>query len=101
MKQHDLTTLTEIIDRFDFEKVHAYMKLTKWHWAGSPEAPSIDEMKRTVCSLFYALQDRPRDNNKCSTGGFVLSYFTWDSGIEYNLTFSLETVYLSGPLEEK
>jgi len=100
MKRHDLNTLAEIIDRFDFEKVHAYMVLTKWHWLGSSEAPSIEELKETVCQLFYSLQNCYRDNNKCSTGGFVLSYFTWDSGVEYNLTFSLETVYLSGPLEE-
>jgi hypothetical protein len=74
-----------IMGRFDFEKVHAYMKLTDWKWIG--EIPSVNKLRFTAETLIYNVVNSKDETTTSGTGGFTASKFTW--GIQ--LVFSIET----------
>ena len=80
----------EIIERFDFEKVHAYMQLTDWKWCtsnGDMEVPSIEELKSTAEGLLNKLVWE--DKNKfVATGGFHAYKFDWGLQLVFSLTHS-------------
>jgi hypothetical protein len=79
-----LAQFPHIIERFDFEKVHAYMKLTNWKWID--EVPSVNKLRTTAERLLYDVVISDTPTTTSGTGGFTASKFTW--GIE--LTFSIE-----------
>jgi hypothetical protein len=94
----------EYIERFDFDKVHSYMKINKWVWGMSPPGvPDISELKECANTLFNdLLKDLERDlaNNRnyekgeippmyISTGGFKVSIYTFGS---IELAFTIESV---------
>jgi len=66
----------EILDNFDFEKVHKVMTLLDWRWYSSAEnkVPNIEQMKNMVRSLFKSLEHPDCDAVSC--GGFSLYYDT-------------------------
>lgn len=46
------------VGKFDFEKVHACMKLLEWRWFENPKrAPNVEEIKRNAEHLFFVLMD--------------------------------------------
>jgi hypothetical protein len=48
----NLIGIQRIIDRFDFEKVHDYMKSVNWRWGlGELHVPEISEMKKAAEEL--------------------------------------------------
>ena len=87
--------IQNIISDFDFEKVHAYMKLTKWVWAtetpGETETPSIEKLKTTAEYLLIQLYRKHTEENISSfsmgTGGFMVYLFEYG----FRLTFELES----------
>jgi anion-transporting ArsA/GET3 family ATPase len=79
-----LEQLNNIMERFDFEKVHAYMKLTNWKWID--EVPSVNKLRTTAEKLLYDVIVSDSPTTTSGTGGFTASKFTW--GIE--LAFSIE-----------
>jgi hypothetical protein len=79
-----LEQLNNIMERFDFEKVHAYMKLTNWKWID--EVPSVNKLRTTAEKLLYDVIVSDSPTTTSGTGGFKASKFTW--GIE--LAFSIE-----------
>ena len=47
--KHDIDSMVqEVLDEFDFEKVHLTMKALKWTWATVPGIPTIDRLKETA-----------------------------------------------------
>lgn len=80
-----LVQAQSIIERFDFEKVHAYMKLTDWKWID--EVPSVNKLRTTAERLVYDVINSKNETTTSGTGGFTASKFTW--GIQ--LVFSIET----------
>lgn len=78
----------EIMDKFDFEGVHALMVVNNWTYRGDKEIPDVEELKSTVRQLIYTMENQERINNRCATGGFVLTRFQWDSSLEMDLIFS-------------
>lgn len=82
-----------IIEKFNFEKVHAYMVLTNWRYRGNDKPPSIEELKDTAYYvLSRCLVEVYKDENKChfcSTGGFKASYNPIGRNIE--LSFIIES----------
>ena len=44
-------SIQEVLDQFDFDKVHAYMELTKWRYFDSPNTPTIETLKRVAKDL--------------------------------------------------
>lgn len=83
-KDELLEQLNHIMERFDFEKVHAYMKLTNWKWID--EVPSVNKLKTTAERLLYDVVISDTPTTTSGTGGFTASKFTW--GIQ--LAFSIE-----------
>jgi len=73
--------------RMDWEKIQAYMVLNKWKWQG--ETPTVEQMEHT-CDQLYAALNVEKDYYRVSTGGFVLTFFVWESCIELCLDFVLE-----------
>jgi hypothetical protein len=66
--------IDEIIDRFNFERVHIAMKALDWHWcdlAGNGHAvPTIAKLKAMARHLL-----REAINSKvCASGGFEAKY---------------------------
>lgn len=80
----------EIMERFDFEKVHEYMVATDWKWIG--EVPDLNKIKTKAYSLlmqavdeFYKTQ-QPYGN--IGTGGFMVYYFPWGMELVFKLEYS-------------
>ena len=71
--------IEEILESFNFEKVHAYMTLVKWTWGGD-KPPSIAELKATARSLLGLAVTSEYDNSSISTGGFVATRDIWKRG---------------------
>jgi len=80
-------TITNIIERFDFEKVRALMILNNWTWMGEKESPTVERMKDTADNLYVSILNSSRPNTRISTGGFVLSRWEWDTSVELELSF--------------
>ena len=78
----DSEKLMDAVDMVPWDRIHAYMVLTKWHW-GQDKAPSVADLFATVSSLVAEVLRSDRDATDCSTGGFVVSKPTYDSGTEF------------------
>lgn len=81
-------------NRFNFEKVRALMLLTKHVWRGAPEPPTVDELKATVQDLYFNLEygEHYRDSVcRCSTGGFSVYRFIWQSSVEIEILYKFES----------
>jgi len=99
-------TFTEIMEKFDFEKVRALMLITRWTWAdqgpnGESQVPTTGAMRSSCCSMFSRLKEilQAPDHlasNRMGIGGFQLKFWTWEGGaIELELTFNWESVCYS------
>jgi len=63
--------LDEIMENFDFKKVHNVMEFLDWKWASSTTAdavPSIDEIKDEAARLLWDVVNDP-ENEVIATGG--------------------------------
>ena len=83
-------TITEIMNRFDFEKVRALMLVNNWAWHGERQPPSIDDMIKIVSGLYRSMCGSDRPNTRMSSGGFVLSRWEWADSVELELSFVWE-----------
>lgn len=83
-----LTKVNQILEHFDFEKVHTYMEATNWGWATSEgyKVPSIDQIKDQARRLLIDAVWEEEHVANISTGGFHAYKMPW--GLE--LTFSIE-----------
>ena len=59
--------IDEIMDWFDFDKVHEVMTLLNWEWASAKGIPSIQEIRAGARARLREAADR----GFCSTGGFT------------------------------
>ena len=59
--------IDEIMDTFEFERVHAWMEHDGWTWGDSNEVPSTFELRRCARDLLKAAAS----GGYCSTGGFT------------------------------
>ncbi len=78
-----------IMQTFNFEKVHAYMLLTKWKWRG--ELPTLVEVQ--ACGRDLLERVVAKDINSASTGGFTACKF---DGGGLQLIFEIESCQVSG-----
>ena len=98
------TTFTEIMEKFDFEKVRALMLINGWKWVKGPNdeylVPTVGSMRSSCCSMFNQMLEYQRCLDKGyyrgGIGGFQLKFWTWESGaMELELTFNWESVCYS------
>jgi hypothetical protein len=86
MEKHSIEVVNSIIERFDFEKVHAYMKLTDWKWNG--KLPTIQDLKNTATSLLYMAQAEISKDKKTysgGTGGFNVYSFEYGMKLAFEI----------------
>ena len=90
----------EVIENFDFEKVHEVMKILNWKWDGDnpgelPTIPTVEKMKEVVKDLFRSMEDQIEIaksstwfdcTSTSSAGGFRATI----DGDVYTLEFVLE-----------
>ena len=91
----------EILDEFDFRKVHKMMEKLEWKWSfleGKYEVPKISEMKKTCRRLFFdSFENFTKYNmseSNASTGGFCVTVYKDEkSNEQVMLQFILEEKY--------
>ncbi len=83
MEEKYQDAIDEIMDNFDFQKVHTTMKALKWAWAGEgiPEIPSIKKQARRL------LKDSLKNKTCNATGGFHVQYSSDENGEYVHIMF--------------
>lgn len=81
-------TIEDILDEFDFMRVHAHMKHAKWEWLvpdGGLQVPTMQMLRRTARRLLLSVAHKATDNGyMSSTGGFEAEGFKIeDSDVPY------------------
>lgn len=90
---------SDIMTRFDFDRVHTVMEALNWTWAFSPTGvPSTDELKSSAYELLcmavdgYANQTNKDVGYYVSTGGFTAEVVTYSqSKPNLQLSFCVES----------
>lgn len=87
LKYDPMEKVNHIMESFDFDKVHAYMKLTDWKWHSfdTPKVPDVEDLRKTAHTLLVKIA-LDREVGDAGSGGFTVAMY--DYGI--SLTFSLE-----------
>ena len=80
-------SIQEVLDRFDFDKVHAYMELTKWRYFDSPNTPTIETLKRVAKDLLTQVEIGRIPWTM--TGGFKASILDGGAGRAFRTSFRL------------
>jgi len=73
-----------VLDNFNFEKVHAYMLLTKWQWWKETDylQPTIQDLKDTAQNILWSVTQDGK--SLIGQGGFYAYRF------EYGIKLSFE-----------
>lgn len=95
--------IDDVMDNFDFHRVHKVMKFLNWKWAfaedGVPEVWELKkEARRLLSDCLYEMIKHGEDNWTIATGGFRVKATNYkDSDVEdddfhlgLQLTFELE-----------
>lgn len=87
----------EVLDNFDFERVHKVMELLEWTWVTKKKEhkiPSVKKMKKHAGELIdnalKGLKKSGLEQYSISTGGFEACAFHGEEGIEVGLRFIVE-----------
>lgn len=83
MTQEQGQAIAQILERFDFQKVHDYMVSVNWTWFD--EVPSPENLRQTALRLLVETQMDPQEVMSMGTGGFRVYKLPW--GLE--LVFAL------------
>jgi hypothetical protein len=86
MTQEQAITINQILDRFDFGKVHTYMKMVEWKWFD--EVPTIEDLRGTATRLLVEAQMDPQDVVSMGTGGFRVYKLPWGLELVFAMTRS-------------
>jgi hypothetical protein len=74
--------IQETLDKFDFGRVHEYMKSVDWQYFYGP--PSLGDLISTARSVLkQVLNSKDRSHGSVSTGGFHARVDKWESDIAY------------------
>jgi hypothetical protein len=94
MKHHEKFTeselekkATEIMQRFNFEEVHAHMVSTdwKWHQDGAMKIPELDEIKQLARVLLTRVIWEETHTASVGTGGFMAYKMPWGLSLAFQL----------------
>ena len=88
----------EVIENFDFEKVHGVMKMLNWKWDGDnpgelPTIPTVEKMKEVVKDLFRSMEEQIAKSGTwpdCTSTGTAGGFRAMIDGDVYTLEFILE-----------
>ena len=80
MTEEQRKAIDNIMDWFDFDKVHKVMKTLKWSWVGTADnIPSMGEIRERARQL---LIEAIEINSNVSTGGFYVTYNPYDNYLQ-------------------
>ncbi len=82
-------TLEEAFEVVNWKNIHAYMVINGWRYADINQTPTIDDLQATVMSLMQEIRRSTRDNTSTATGGFIVSKWTFDTGVHYEIVFNI------------
>lgn len=78
MTEKEFEAIGNIMDNFDFDKVHEVMSLLNWEWVGAEKGvPTKSELRTEARRL---LKMAINDKNRVSTGGFEVDYINDGDG---------------------
>jgi len=82
--------ISEVISKFDFQKVHQYMKDTNWTWVigGEERVPNVDELEFTAVSLLSKVVESDLPAYNASTGGFTAYKLSWGLSLHFSFESS-------------
>ena len=84
----------EILDNFDFTKIHAYMTLTNWTWRNDG-VPTIEAMREAAREYLLKVCAAPEPETSYGSGGFV----AYKSDDVVHLSFELEWYEVAREME--
>lgn len=74
---------SDILGRFDFDKVHEYMKETGWTWISGMPTPF--ELKVTAAHLLDNVIQSKEPASNSSTGGFTAYKMPWGLSLHFSV----------------
>lgn len=77
--------IDEILDEFDFEKVHHAMLALKWGWHSTKGVPEIADLRRMARSLLKEVVEVP-NLSRVASGGFVAYMEGGVLGLRFEVT---------------
>ena len=84
--------IEEIMECFDFIRVHAVMLFLKWTWLGSKFSPQVGELQahaRYLLNQTWEEGERQMQSTFISGGGFTARYEKWMEGPVLSLAFEV------------
>lgn len=89
MKSNIQDHIDEIMDNFDFARVHNAMVALKWEWSSTGGVPELSQVKKMARKLLReTMENKDLDNGSyISTGGFKVSKYEK----HYELSFEVES----------
>lgn len=88
-----MDTIDDIMDNFDFERVHAAMRLLGWCWVAQGTkgygVPEISELRKCARRLMKNAMKSPLSSYTTGTGGFQVDKTTEEDKVYLSLSFVL------------
>ena len=88
-----METIDDIMDNFDFDKVHETMTLLGWRWVNHDtqafEIPHVSELRKRARSLMKEALASSRASYRIATGGFQVDKTTEEDKTYLSLSFVL------------
>jgi len=101
-------TIDELLENFNWEKVHQTMKILDWKWVSSKTesgVPSIGELFTKSRKMLYdvvSLADQKKEDCLIATGGFI-AYAFYDNSTKqiYHLKLAFEVTSWNIDIDNK
>ncbi len=77
----------EMMECFDFEKVHRVMTMLDWKWTMIGAVPGIPDLRKQVRELMRRLWNS--DNQSVATGGFVVRLYREENWARFSVAFEV------------
>lgn len=86
MTEEQRKALDNIMDWFDFERVHKTMKVLRWQWVGTEEStPCMGEIREKARQL---LTDAIEQETSVGSGGFQVTYIPTEGFLKLEFIIS-------------
>ena len=103
MKQNIREIFNQLVENFNFDKVHEVCKIDDYFsWINCSQNP-IDEMKRCVHELFndciYNMIENNINSSVCSSGGFEVSVERYKINKEYHFNIAINFIAVNDEID--
>ena len=88
-----METIDDIMDNFDFDRVHEAMTLLGWRWVDHEtkafEIPHVSELRKRARGLLKEATASSQSSYRIATGGFQVDKETVEGKVYLSLSFVL------------